>query len=402
MKLSRVLIFTMLLGVFLGSCKDDKGLTPNSQSGITFYNETGTEQVRRVINLNDGGFLYVGTANNMAFVMKVDAQGDRSWYKTVGGIQGAEFRGAVETSKGELICVGFTLSDPASLDKEAGLVVKYNANGEVIWNKSFPGTYVQKLFSVMISPDNHIIATGGVQPSNVDTWLLKLTMDGDEVWSNDYTFLSDWHDWGSSIIMSPDGDYVISGLTSPDNTPLNNRKFDAYIIAIDPDDAELTWGWAYRQFPAVQHPGAFGDPQVINVDGGYVMAKSQYDSDTVFYIQLLKVDLAGNELFNQKYYGLGTTSFGNIQLMDDGGFLINGSSRTKSEATTTGQTMLIKTNASGVEEWSSYAGGKPNEEYSYQSNVNSGTWKHAGSSKNKKGVSSLLYYKTDNQGKLNN
>jgi hypothetical protein len=401
MKMSRITFLFLFMGLFLMNCKDDTGKNPNSQSPITFFNETGTEKVFNVINLNDGGFLYVGTANNRAFAMKVDAHGDRAWYKTIGGIQGAQFKAAVETSDGKLICVGLTLSDPGSLDREAGLVVKFSANGEIEWNKVFSGPYEQLLYAVMISPDGYIITTGGVVPSDVDTWLLKLTMQGEEVWSTDYTYLSDWHDWGASLVMSPDGDYVIAGLTSPDATSLNNRKFDAYVIAINPDDAELTWGWAYRQFPAVQGPGEHGDPQVIGLDDGYVWAKGQYDADTVFYIQLLKIDLAGNELFNNSYYGLGTASFQNIQQTDDGGFLINGASKTLTESSATGQTMLLKTDASGNEEWTSYSGGKPNFEESYQSNTNGTTWKHAGSSHNSKGVSSLTYFKTNDQGKIN-
>lgn len=401
MKSSRIIILVFFLGLFLSNCNDQEGLKPDTQGNITFYNETGTEKLNRVINLSDGGFLYIGKSNNEAFAMRVGSHGDRQWYTSIPGWGGTFFSDAVETADGKLVLVGTALSHEKSPDKYAGLVVTLSAAGEVEWKKVYYSPLPQQLFAVMVTPDGYIVATGDVEPSDADTWLLKLTMSGDEVWSQDYTYLSDWHDIGLSIIMSPEGDYVISGLTSPDASPLNNRKFDTYLIAIDPNDAELVWGWAYRQYPTVVYPGREASPpRVIGLDDGYAFTMTQYDQDTVLNVRMVKTDLAGNDIFSKKYYGLGTAINRNIQETSDGGFLINGTSKTLTAPRTTGQAMMLKLSASGEEEWSTYIGGKPSGEEAFQSHPTSDGWKHAGYSVNSKRTTSLIFFKTGSNGSI--
>ncbi len=396
MKLKFTVIVTFCISLLMIGCGDE--VTMKSRSSTVFYHETGGEKLENVISLNDGGFLYFGSSLNRGFAMRVSADGTKLWYKIVEASVSEIFEGAVELPGGKFILVGTTEADSESLDKEAGTVVQLSGSGEVEWNKVYSGDDDQSLKAVTITPENHIVATGYVIPSDADTWILKLNMDGAVIWSRDYTMLSPWHDVGTSIIVTSKGNYAVCGISSPNSTAVGNGNMDTYLLAVDPNTAEIAWGRPHRSFPNSDYNWRY--PKVVEVSNGFMWANSIYDQDSILYIQLVKTDLGGVAQFDKRYYGLGSAEFGGIQKIGNDEIIINGNSREISSAVKTGNSMVLRINAAGEELWSAYHGENSNLETCKGTRATPTGFVHAGNSLDSKGVNTMMLYRTDKNGNL--
>ncbi len=399
-KSQAIVLFIILSSFLLSNCNDKDGVKPDSNSNIIFYNETGTEAVRKVVSLNDGGFIYVGQANNKAFAMRISSNGDRLWYKSFGGGINAAFNDAQEKPDGEIVLVGYTSSAENSIGRRAGLVIAVNSTGEVTWQKTYPGATMREFYTLTVSNDASIIVAGYVATSDLDSWIMRIKSGGDIIWSRVHENISAWHDATTSILQGADGNYVISGYASPDASSVNNSKFLTYLHGIDASNGSLAWGGVFYQYPNRYYTKETEVPQAINYEDGFVFGTSQYDSDTVLHIQLVKTNNFGKNLLGKKYYGLGEAVFRNIQKTKDGGLLISGSTRELTAPLGSRQGFLLKVNSAGEEDWSSFTGGMSTEDYAMQSRSTSTGWNNAGYSTNSRGVNSLMFYKTNKTGEI--
>ena len=64
-----------------------------------------------------------------------------------------------------------------------GLLVRFDADGKLLWSRQFGGTKRDEFKSVAVLADGSIIAAGytGSQPGALDwaPWILRLTADGE-------------------------------------------------------------------------------------------------------------------------------------------------------------------------------------------------------------------------------
>lgn len=179
--------------------------------------------------LSNGGFLMGGQSANGAngfdqFLIRTDDSGNVLWTKKFG---------TAATDNIEYIAVGnncFYLAGGtagAGMGGDDGYVVKTDTVGNVIWAKTYGGSFPDDFHTVQITGDGGLImagttsSTGPLQPN---MWLMRTNSDGDSLWSN--TYGGDNHDHGYSGIQSSDGGYVIVGHTG--SFGFNGE--DAYIV----------------------------------------------------------------------------------------------------------------------------------------------------------------------------
>jgi hypothetical protein len=124
----------------------------------------------------DGGCLCVGGATRMetpstgmsdAYVLKVDASGEKLWAKN-SGIDGADsYRAITRAHDGGYVCVGMRW------DISSAWLVKIDDNGNIVWEKTFSGN---TFYSVEQTSGNGYVCAG---TSGNKAWLLRVDINGD-------------------------------------------------------------------------------------------------------------------------------------------------------------------------------------------------------------------------------
>jgi hypothetical protein len=123
------------------------------------------EFARAIRQTEDGGYIVAGrtdsndrdvTGNHGDFdcwIIKLTADGDLMWQKTLGGGNGDEARDVQRTSDGGYIVVGATNSIDGDVTNTHGLhddfwIVKLNNNGDIEWQKTLGGFGSDAAFSI--------------------------------------------------------------------------------------------------------------------------------------------------------------------------------------------------------------------------------------------------------------
>jgi len=209
-------------------------------------------------------------------------------------------------------------------------------------------SYVQKSSSkqsVIFDEYDMVIITPNkfydvIQPLNNKFFSNSINCQGDpqEEWNK--TYGEELNDFFRSGIQLDNGNYILNGVYS---VPEDNSESDWWLVCID-SNGELLWDKTY---------GASGycNGLLLAPDGGFVMvgSTSAYGSGGMD-IWLVKTDENGNIEWSKTYGGPDHESAHNVQMTDDGGYIITG--WTKSYGDESGDLWLIKTDSTGNEEWS--------------------------------------------------
>lgn len=145
-----------------------------------------------------------------------------TWSKTFGGSQDELGGGMVATPDGGLLVVGTTYSsDHDIVPAHAGLeilVTKFDGFGNVVWTKTIGGSLDDYGTSIIATRDGNYVVAGysgssdGDVPANLgmhDFVLFKINGQGEIIWSKNYGFTS--HDHAHKIIELSDGGFFIAG-----------------------------------------------------------------------------------------------------------------------------------------------------------------------------------------------
>jgi len=169
-----------------------------------------------VIQVQDTGYVIAGSSTGYgdhsanAFLMKLDSLGNFLWTKSYGGsnIEGA--KQVLENADGTMMLIGHTNSSG-----NGGYdiyLVKTDANGNLIWEKTFGGTDWDFGYSITpVSTGGYIITgeTYSFGNGNNDAFLLRLDDNGDSLWMK--TYGSSKNDIGEKVIESYDGRFLFIG-----------------------------------------------------------------------------------------------------------------------------------------------------------------------------------------------
>lgn len=164
------------------------------------------------------------------WVVKIDANGNRQWEKTFGGTQDDKLAKAAATPDGGFV-LGGSSSSPAGADKSEGLrgiaghndywVVKIDANGNKLWDKTIGAGGDETFKSLAVTADGGVWI-GGDSPSapgeekiempkgGTDYWIAKVEADGSYLWQ-DKTLGGAYTDSFSDMLITTDGGIIAAG-----------------------------------------------------------------------------------------------------------------------------------------------------------------------------------------------
>ncbi len=126
-----------------------------------------------------GGTYSFGAGGYDIFLIKTDANGNVQWAKTYGGTSGDFAFSVQQTSDGGYIVAGWTYSFGAGGGDI--FLIKTDANGNIIWAKTYGGTYEDYAFSVQQTSDGGYIVAGGTYSFGAgwdDIFLIKTDANG--------------------------------------------------------------------------------------------------------------------------------------------------------------------------------------------------------------------------------
>jgi hypothetical protein len=239
---------------------------------------------RSVQETSDGGYIIAGYTESFdveihdVYLIKTDAEGNEVWSKTFGDFGPEMGRSVWETSDGGYVVAGATGS---YTDNSDVYLLKVDSDGNEIWTRTFNEHIYDWGNAIRETSEGGYIVAGNTDEEEImGIYLLRTDSEGNEIWTR--TFGEPFYDYGDSVYETSDGGYIISGATKSAMTGKN----DVYLVRVDSEgngvwtttfgDAGSEWGSAVLEtkdgdYVIVGHTDSYGagsfDVWLIRVDG---------------------------------------------------------------------------------------------------------------------------------------
>lgn len=206
-----------------GAGNNDFWLVKTDTNGNMVWNKTygGTkyDYAYSLVQASDGGYLLGGETNSYgngnydAYLVKTDASGNLQWDKTIGGIAYDDLQSIVQTNDDGFAFVGYTNSSGAG--GYDYWLVKTDVDGNKMWEKTYGGTNSDYGFKITKTIEGGFALTGysnSVGAGYFDVWLVKTDANGNMLWNKTFGSATNV-DVGYVGIQASDGGYALAGYT---------------------------------------------------------------------------------------------------------------------------------------------------------------------------------------------
>lgn len=221
---------------FGGSDYDYIMSVDNIDNNIIFVGEFRSVDIDGLTNNGDSD----------AFMVKMDQNGNIIWQKSWGGSDSDYFMSVKVSISGDVFAGGGFSSDDLEEITHNGtgdsIIIKYNDNGEIIWQKSFGGNSSDSLFALDVNDNGDVYATGysystklrgTVNRNDCYGFVLKYDKDGNFIYER--TLGAGYGTTFRDISIDYDGNVIVvggaNGLEYDGITSLGNT--DSYIVKYD-------------------------------------------------------------------------------------------------------------------------------------------------------------------------
>ena len=218
------------------------------------YGGTGADFAASIAGNTDGTFIIAGSSSEDAWVYKVDAAGNKLWEKKYGGSGDDKFNKLIATTDGGYLLAGVTTSSDGDITgfHPGGVsdtwLLKIDASGNKVWTKTIGGSGSDSPTAVINSNDGGYIITGKTtsndadMPGNhgsVDGYVIKLNASGTIVWQKSLGGTDT--DWINAVISTTDNGYLLAVCSKSINGDFTSSLGfqDAWIVKIDAQGNQL-------------------------------------------------------------------------------------------------------------------------------------------------------------------
>jgi gliding motility-associated-like protein len=178
------------------------------------------------------------------WLVKIDSRGNKLWDKSYGGIGRDHYPKAIVALPDGNFLIGCNSDSPSGFDKlgqnySTGFtdiwIIKIDANGNRIWDKTYGGNKEDELKDIRLTPDGNILLCGSTQSDSSSTignkrsrnwgqrdyWILKINPFGDLLWEKTYGGKND--DDATVLYQNSTGYSIVGGVS---NSPKSGSKTD--------------------------------------------------------------------------------------------------------------------------------------------------------------------------------
>lgn len=270
------------------------------------YGGSGDEDFFALAPAPDGGFLAVGETDPQrrcqwdGWLVRVDAEGSILWQKSLGTAKGEWIDHAEPTPDGGFILVGICDWTPGGGD---GWVVRLDDEGKVLWQYTLGGEGYDELLGAAATPDGGFILSGytfSAGAGGSDLWLVKMSARGAVEWQRTYGGpLYEGASFALPVRRTSDGGYVI--VSAGEGTdPAGLEGAELWVLKVRAG-GEVEWAYAYGG-PGLEY--GFGVQEASNGDLLVAGTTTSFGSGgTDFWI--LRLDSRGRAVWQQTFGGEG-------------------------------------------------------------------------------------------------
>lgn len=278
----------------------------NSDAGVIEWQKslggTNYETASKIIQTADGGYIVCGssnsnngdvTGNHGAFdfwIVKLSSTGNIQWQKSFGGPSDDTASSIIQTADGDYVVAGSSSSNGGNVTGNHGVkdfwILKLNADGGVIyWQKSFGGSHVEELNSMIKTSDGGYIMIGSAYSNDgditgsiggTDYWIVKLNSTGNLQWEKSLGGTK--VDIASSIVQTSDGGYMVVGSSNSNDGQVTGYHPPVTGPGEGPNYYDY-WAVKLNSTGSIQWQKALGGSGIDNgnsviqtADGGFVIA----------------------------------------------------------------------------------------------------------------------------------
>jgi len=391
--------------LLLMNCSSDDSSPANNNNSPEFvktYGGSKNDSAQSVTATTDGGYIVLGHTqsndNDITdkqdesfdyWILKFDANDQLQWQKTYGGSLDDRGNDIIETSDGGYVILGYSFSNNDDVSNNAGLqdywIVKLNASGNILWEKSFGYQGADSGISLIETNDQGFLITGILdvtasggegntqrtanRHAGGDYWALKLDISGNLEWSR--YFGGNFTDTPYGVVQTEDNGFIIAGSSDSEDTDISGNigTYDFWVIKIS-SSGDLVW------------EKSFGGSQIDEAraiiksgDGNYIIAGDTRSNDNdvsqnkgAADLWLIKISPTGNLIWEKTIGGSNFDVARAIENSQNNGFIISGSSRSSdidvSENKGQNDAWILKTDNNGNLLWETTVGGS-NIDFSY-------------------------------------
>lgn len=356
---------------------DEKG-SPEWQKS---YGGNGVDLLLSVRITSDGGFILAGISNSSVsgdkkeaskgqedfWIIKLDANGQEIWQRTIGGSGQEKLLSITQTKDGGYVLGGSSSSDKSEADEKGVVdkygkkensrgnldywVVKLDSKGEIEWDKTIGGKYVDELKSIEQTKDGGFILGGySNSPESGDKsqksfglgdyWIVKLDKEGAIEWQE--TMGGDKDDNLFALTQTNDGGFIAGGNsnsgTSNSKTKSNRNGTDFWVVKLN-ESGSILWQETYNYGKLDVLTSIVENPDGTFLIGGYAQSEAKFNSNKSLgkniktdkegindYVAL-KIKADGEEIWTQTVGSKGDELLKKLFETRDGGYILAGTSK---------------------------------------------------------------------------
>jgi hypothetical protein len=166
----------------------------------------------------DSGFVLVGSRMSQnqldILIARTNSSGQSLWTKIIGRSDAHEFARTIRQTGDGYIVAGHI--GPIGVGAIDALLVKTDANGEVVWSRSYGNKLSDSGNSVEVTTDGEFIVVGIANANwyihQGDMWVFKTDSRGDMLWERVYDIRLNDYAWGGALTSG--GGFVVTGMVA--------------------------------------------------------------------------------------------------------------------------------------------------------------------------------------------
>jgi hypothetical protein len=295
------------------------------------------------LRTSDGGYLIAATTLSFSFnkgeiwLIKVDGNGNELWNRIIGAAGSCSVEDMIETNDGGYLLAGGIVSTKISDTFELYInpvnmwLLKIDVDGNELWNRTTGGSRGDIISSIAASTDGGYIMVGSTESyaeegmalldlPNTNIWMIKVDENGVEEWNR--TFGTEHYEYATDVCSTGDGGFML--LANRYYEEDQNFSTDAMLIATDSNGA-MTRNVSYGDISNITLGNAFQP----TTDGGYVLVGSKKDRNNGSRdLWLCKLNSSGGIEWDDLYGGIDGEVGTYVHMTENQSFVITGYSRT--------------------------------------------------------------------------